>query len=193
MRKHILLLLLGTALLAIPAAAQQPFLGEVDLVAFDFAPVGWALCQGQLLPISQNTALFSLLGTTYGGDGIQTFALPDLRGRRIVGAGQGPGLNPYTLGQAGGVENVSLTIAQIPSHTHTVYASSAVGTGLTPTSSYWASQTSTNLYSNAPTSAANLAPAAIGTSGNSQPHDNLSPYLALNYIIATEGIFPSQN
>jgi len=193
MRKHILLLLLGTAMLAIPASAQTPYLGEVDLVAFNFAPVGWAMCQGQLLPISQNPALFALLGTTYGGDGIQTFALPDLRGRRIVGAGQGLGLSNYVVGQTGGVENVTVLINQIPSHTHPVSASMAVGTALTPTGNYWASQTSTNLYSNAPTSTANLASQAIGLSGGNQPHNNISPYLALNYIIAMEGIFPSQN
>lgn len=195
MRHYLILLFVGImTLMAMPATAQSdPFLGEVDLVAFNFAPKGWAMCQGQLLAINQNQALFSLLGTTFGGDGRVTFALPDLRGRRIVGQGQGQGLSPYTMGQRGGEEAVTLNISQIPSHTHQVQASMAVGTTGSPTGGYWASQTSTNLYSNAPTSTVALSPLAIGSAGGGQPHDNMPPYLVLNYIIALQGIFPSQN
>jgi microcystin-dependent protein len=195
MRNYFLtLLLLGmTAWVAVPASAQNPFVGEIDLVAFNFAPQGWAICQGQIVPINQNTALFSLLGTTYGGNGTTNFALPDLRGRRIISAGQGPGLNNYNLGDTGGEETVTLTVAQMPSHTHQVNANTAVGTALGPGGNVWASQTSTSLYSNSPTATANLAPQAIGVSGGSQSHENMPPYLVLNYIIAMEGIFPSRN
>ncbi len=193
MRTKILLLVGTLMLLALPALAQDPFLGEVDLVAFNFAPKGWAFCAGQLLPIQQNTALFALIGTTYGGDGIRTFALPDLRGRRIIGAGQGPGLDNYSLGQVGGEEAVTLNISQIPAHTHTVTANTAVGTSRTPTANFWASQTSTLLFSNAPTSTGALDSHAIGLTGGGQPHNNMPPYLVLNYIIALQGIFPSRN
>lgn len=195
MRNYFLtFLLLGmTAWIAVPATAQDGFLGEIDLVAFNFAPQGWAMCQGQILSISQNTALFSLLGTTYGGNGTTNFALPDLRGRRIISSGQGAGLSNYSLGETGGEETVTLTVAQMPSHTHQVNANTAVGTALTPAGNAWASQTSTSLYSNSPTATASLAPQAIGFSGGSQPHDNMPPYLVLNYIIALQGIYPSRN
>ena len=193
LKKTLLLVVATMALLAIPAAAQDPFIGEVDLVAFNFAPTGWALCQGQLLPINQNQALFSLLGTTFGGDGRVNFALPDLRGRRIVGAGQGPGLSNYNLGEVGGEEAVTLNIGQLPVHTHTVFANTAVGTSLSPTNNFWAAQTSTFLFSNAPMSTTSLAGNDIGSTGGSQPHENRPPYLTLNYIIALNGIFPSRN
>jgi len=194
MRNYLFLAFLGImTLLAIPAAAQEPFLGEIDLVAFNFAPKGWAMCDGQILAIQQNQALFALIGTYYGGDGVRTFALPDLRGRRIVGAGQGPGLSNYTIGQASGEETVTLTINQLPIHTHAVNADMAVGTALIPSGGYWASQTSTFLFSNAPASIGNLATQAIGSAGGNQAHSNMPPYLALNYVIALTGIFPSQN
>lgn len=193
-RSSIVLLLSLLVLLAIPAAAQEPFLGEIDLVAFNFAPKGWAMCNGQLFPINQNQALFALLGTTYGGNGQTTFALPDLRGRRIVGMGQGPGLQNYNLGQVGGEESVTLTISQLPSHTHLPQASSAPGSAAGPGGNFWASQNQVFLYSNAPNGAvAAMAPAAIGSTGGGQPHNNMPPYLVLNYIIALQGIFPSQN
>jgi microcystin-dependent protein len=194
MQKIFIALLLGILTVAtLPAVAQnEPFIGEIQLVGFNFAPVGWATCSGQLMAISQNTALFSLIGTTYGGDGESTFALPDLRGRRIVGAGQGPGLSNYINGQVGGEESVTLTVNQIPQHSHAPNANSAPGTSLTPAGNYWASQNATALYSNAPMPA-NMAGGLIGSAGGNQPHDNMQPYLVMNYIIALEGIYPSQN
>jgi microcystin-dependent protein len=194
MKKVLIALLLGILTAAsLPAVAQsEPFIGEIQLVGFNFAPIGWATCSGQLVAISQNEALFTLIGTTYGGDGQQTFALPDLRGRRIVGAGQGPGLSNYVNGQVGGEESVTLTLVQMPQHSHTPNASSAPGTSLTPAGNYWASQTATALYSNAP-APANMAAGLIGNAGGNQPHDNMQPYLVMNYIIALEGIYPSRN
>jgi microcystin-dependent protein len=178
--------------LTVSAAAQEPFLGEIDLVAFNFAPLGWAICDGSILSISQNTALFSLLGTTFGGDGVSTFALPDLRGRRAIGMGQGPGLQNYILGQNGGEETVTLTVGQLPAHSHTFLASSAPGNSLKPAGNYWASASQVNLYSTGFSHVA-MAPQAIGLTGGGQPHDNRPPYLVMNYIIATSGIYPSQN
>lgn len=193
MRHSLMVMLIGImALLAIPAVAQGPFLGEVDVVAFNFAPKGWALCSGQLLPINQNQALFALLGTTYGGDGITTFALPDLRGRRIVGAGQGSGLSSYNLGEKSGEETVTITLSQMPQHSHAPQASGVQGTALTPAGNVWASQNATSLFSNAPAGTAAMAP-VIGTAGGGQPHDNMPPYLVMNYIIALQGIFPARD
>ena len=171
---------------------SQAFLATIRLIGFNFAPVGWALCQGQTLPIAQNPALFSLLGTFFGGDGQQTFNLLDLRGRVAVGEGQGPGLSSYAQGQTGGMETVSLNVAQAPAHTHTMMAAANVtapnpGPGLalgTPA-------TAVRLYgANSPTA---LSPGSIGSFGSSAPHENRQPFLALNYIIALQGIFPSQN
>ena len=194
MRKSlVLMLLVFLILMAMPASAQQPFVGEIALVGFNFAPSGWATCSGQLMAIDQNQALFALIGTTFGGDGQSTFALPDLRGRRIVGVGQGPGLQPYVLGQLGGEEDVTLTVAQLPQHSHSANASSATGTSLTPSGNFWGSQTATALYSNAPTSTGNMAAGLIGSVGGGQPHDNMQPYLVMNYVISLFGIFPSQN
>jgi microcystin-dependent protein len=194
MRRSLIVLLLSLMVLpAIPALAQEPFLGEIDLVAFNFPPKGFALCNGQLIPINQNQALFALLGTTYGGNGQTTFALPDLRGRRAIGFGQGSGLSNYTQGQTGGEESVSLTVGQLPAHTHTAEASSAPGTSPGPNANFWASQSQVFLYSNAPGGFTNMNPETIRSAGSSQPHDNMPPYLVLNYIIALQGIFPSQN
>jgi len=190
---RMVLLLSLLALPAIPAAAQNPFLGEIDLVAFNFAPHGWASCNGQILPINQNQALFALLGTTFGGDGRTTFALPDLRGRRAIGFGQGPGLNPYTLGQLGGEETVSLTISQMPSHNHIPQAATALGTAPGPGGNVWATQSQVFLYSLAPSGITPMNAFAIGAAGGGQPHENRSPFLVLNYIIALQGIFPSRN
>jgi microcystin-dependent protein len=194
MQKSLVLILLGlVTLLAVPAAAQSsPFVGEIELVGFNFAPQGWAFCDGSILPISQNQALFSLLGTTYGGDGQTTFALPDLRGRRIIGYGSGPGLSPYNIGDKGGVETVTLTVSQIPAHTHAPNANTSPGTALTPSGNFWGSQNATALYSNSP-SPVNMAAGLIGNAGGGQPHDNMQPYLVMNYIISLFGIFPSQN
>ena len=169
----------------------DPFIGEIMLVPYNFAPKGWALCNGQILPIAQNTALFSLLGTTYGGNGTTTFALPDLRGRCAISSGQGPGLANYVLGQVSGTENVTLNSNQLPPHGHTVAAvDDDPSTGI-PTAALPANIAAKG-YSKA---AANttMNPAMIGGGGGNQPHPNLQPLLVLNYCIALVGIFPSRN
>lgn len=169
----------------------EPYIGELRLVGFSFPPRGWALCNGQLMSIQQNQALFSLLGTTYGGNGIQTFALPDLRGRIPLHFGQGPGLNNYAQGQIGGEEGVTLLQSQMPAHIHQVNASTATGTANNPTNTFWATpKTTDNLY--AATANGTMLPNAVGVSGGSQPHDNIQPSLVLNFIIALQGIFPSR-
>lgn len=170
-------------------AGQTPYLGEVLLVPYNFAPRGWAMCQGQILSIQTNTALFSLLGTTFGGDGIRTFALPDLRGRTPISSGQAPGLSFYSLGQTGGEETVTLTVNQIPAHNHRVYGSTKPVTTASPGGNIWATETRLNIYS----SSGGTAMAPSGMTGGGQPHDNRSPYLTLNYIIALQGVFPAQN
>jgi microcystin-dependent protein len=169
----------------------EPFLGEIRLFPYNFAPRGWAFCQGQILSIAQNTALFSLLGTTYGGNGVTTFALPDLRGRVAVSQGQGPGLSPYSLGEQGGVESVTLIATQMPQHNHLISVNNAGSSTGRPSGNY-PGQTSGNTY--APSSdGSTFAPQAVGMAGGNQPHTNIQPYLALNYCIALEGIFPSRN
>ena len=166
---------------------MEPFLGEIRLVAFAFAPRGWALCAGQLLPISQNTALFSLLGTTYGGDGMTTFALPDLRGRVPVGAGQSATGSGYELGSTGGKETVTLATNELPRHSHAVQASSGGATTRNPSNSVPAAG---GAY--AATRNAKMSAAMIGRNGGGQAHENRQPYVGLNYIIALQGIFPPQ-
>jgi len=194
--RHALILLLLGALVAVaePVHAQSPFLGEIDMVGFNFAPTGWAFCDGRLMSISENTALFSLLGTLYGGDGMTNFALPDLRGRRVVGAGQGPGLSNYNPGDRGGEENVTLLLSQLPQHTHPVMASGPVPpspVAMGPGSDVWAA-TVPYLYNTGGT-LVTMNSGAVEPSGGSQPHNNISPYLAMTYIIALNGIFPSRN
>jgi microcystin-dependent protein len=190
-----LALALGGLLVAAPGPRAQvggsPFLGEILLVPYNFAPKGWAICDGSILPIAQETALFSLLGTTYGGDGIQTFALPDLRGRSPISSGQGPGLQNYDLGQEGGEEAVTLSVSQIPSHTHPVVGSTTVANLAGPSGAVWATQSLLNIYSSAPNTS--MAPGAVSMAGSGQAHDNRSPYLTLNYVIALQGIYPSRN
>jgi microcystin-dependent protein len=165
------------------------------LVGFNFAPKGWMFCNGQLLSIAQNTALFSLLGTTYGGDGITTFALPDLRGRVANHFGQGPGLSNYVQGEVSGTETVTLLITELPAHNHAVLANSGTGNTNSPEGAllggYGTSLPPEGPYTNAGANTT-LAANAVGPSGGSQPHNNLSPFLTLNYIIATEGIYPSR-
>lgn len=158
------------------------------MFGFNFAPRSWAFCDGQLLPISQNTALFSLLGTTYGGDGRTTFALPDLRGRVPLHEGTGPGLSSYLLGQKGGLENVTLTTAQIPAHTHSPQCSSDDPNSGSPANGFPAA-VGTPIYS----TTQNASMGATGSAGGSQSHENRPPYLALNFCIALQGIFPSRN
>ena len=176
----------------------DPFIGQILLVGFNFAPVGWHLCDGTLLSIQQNTALFSLLGTTYGGDGINNFALPDLRSRVPIGIGQGNGLSLYTIGETTGAESVTLLASQIPSHNHTINADNATTNGATtPANNYVAAGSSggrpTNNFSTAVTSATTLNGNTVSHFGGNQPHNNIQPVLALNYIIALNGIFPSRS
>lgn len=172
-----------------------PYIGEIRLFAGNFAPAGWALCNGQLLPISENDTLFNLIGTTYGGDGQNTFALPDLQGRLPVHAG---GTQNYTIGETGGVESVTLTTTQIPSHTHTpsVATGGAGGNSATATSSTVladANTTATNVYKTYNSADAQIALNAttIQSSGGSQPHDNIQPTLCISYIISLYGIYPT--
>jgi microcystin-dependent protein len=169
----------------------EPFIGEIRLFGFNFAPLGWALCDGSLLPISQNTALFSLLGTTYGGDGRSTFALPDLRGRVPVSMGTGPGLSTYDIGELGGSENVTLIASQVPAHNHNIQASDAPASEPKPGGGVLA-RTNSSTYA-AGTDGTTLSANAISSSGGSQPHPNLQPFLAVNFCIALQGIFPSRN
>ncbi len=172
---------------------SEPFIGQIMMVGFNFAPRGWALCNGQLLSIAQNTALFSLLGTYYGGNGQTTFALPDLRGRMPIHQGQGPGLTPRTIGENGGEETVTLNRGELPQHNHTVNVQSSPGNSTTPTNNYPAgSSARDNIYSNAAPNATMNAN-EIGFTGGNQPHDNMSPYLTVNFIIALEGIYPSRD
>ena len=194
MRRHpgfTLLVCLVAAGLAQAALAQDPFVGEIRFVAFNFAPTGWAKCEGQLVPISQNTALFSLLGTTYGGDGRTTFALPDLRGRVPLGPGQGPGLTNRDLGETGGAEQVTLTQSQIPPHSHPAMASSSEGNTTSPAGNALAGLRNKGIYTTASPDAT-LSGQTIGVAGGGQPHENMPPFLGLNCIIALQGIYPSQ-
>ena len=177
---------------------SAPFIGQIAAFGFSFPPKNWALCNGQLLPINQNAALFSLLGTTYGGNGINTFALPDLRGRAGLNQGQGPGLSNYVTGQVSGVENVTLTITQIPAHIHTWTASTAFGDQPSPNGGFLSGgqiPNGTPIPSYAPVNAATvgLANNTLGVVGSNTPHNNMQPFLVMNYCIATSGIFPSRN
>jgi microcystin-dependent protein len=171
-----------------------PFLAEIKMFAGNFAPRGYAFCNGQIMSISQNTALFSLLGTTFGGNGTTTFSLPDLQGRVPVGQGQGPGLSNYVLGELAGTESVTLLSSQMPTHTHIVNARAEVGTSTTPANNAVLAGSSARdkLYSTGVPDAT-LAPQTIALAGNGLPHENRQPFLAVNFIIAIQGIFPSRN
>jgi len=170
----------------------DPYISEIRLFGFDFAPRGWAQCNGAVLAISQNQALFALLGTTYGGDGIQTFALPDLRGRSIVSSGQGPGLSPYVEGQRAGTEGVALSTNSMPQHVHGWDVSTAPGSNPSPVGTVL--MTAPLALGNAfGSSANNVMPGALNSTGGSQAHENRMPSLVLNYSIAIVGIFPSRN
>ena len=168
---------------------SEPFIGQIVMFGGNFNPRSWALCDGQLLPISQNTALFSILGTTYGGDGRTTFALPDLRGRVAMHPGSGPGLSPRRLGEKSGVENVILTTNQIPSHTHSLRVKDDDADQGSPVNNVLANA---NVYSGAAPDAV-MNTGAIQNTGGGQQHTNVQPYLCVNYIIALQGIFPSRN
>src|SRR5262252_5108228 len=162
---------------------STPFLAEIKIISWNYAPKGWAFCNGQLLPINQNQALFSILGTTYGGDGRVNFGLPDLRGRTPVHVGSG-----IILGQKGGETAHTLIMSEMPSHTHQVLASTAAANQGQPTGNFWSA---TGSYGGA--SNASMNPATITNAGGSQPHQNMCPYLVINFIIALQGIFPSRN
>lgn len=164
---------------------STPFLSEIKIVSFNFAPKGWALCNGQLLPINQNQALFSLLGTTYGGNGQTTFALPDLRGRVPVHEGSG-----FTLGQRAGESAHTLNIQELPAHTHVANANNTLADQGSPLNNFWAAQDNP-AYATSPNTT--MTPQAVTSVGGSQPHENRSPFLALLFVIALQGIFPSQN
>jgi microcystin-dependent protein len=171
---------------------SEPFLGQIILVPYNFAPRGYAFCTGQILSIAQNTALFSLLGTTFGGNGQTTFALPDLRGRVPNGSGQGPGLSNYDLGQVGGTETDTLTVNQMPTHNHLVNVNADGGDTGRIADTYLANSSETP-YIASVTSPATMAPQMISNTGGNQPFEILQPYLTLNYCIALEGIFPSRS
>ncbi|HVK27140.1 MAG TPA: tail fiber protein [Nocardioides sp.] len=170
----------------------DPFVAEIRIFPFNFAPRGWAFCDGQLLPISQNTALFSLLGTTYGGDGKSTFALPDLQGSAPMHPGQGPGLSLHDLGEQGGSDTVTLLQSEIPAHTHTLRASNEPADTSAPgPASIHATSTGGTLYQ--ATADTTLSPAALAPAGGSAPHNNMQPYLTLHFCIALQGVFPPRS
>jgi microcystin-dependent protein len=170
----------------------QQFLGEIRLVGFSFAPQGWAFCNGALLAISQNDALFSLIGTTYGGDGITTFGLPNLLGRIPICMGQGQGLSNRVLGELAGSESVTLTSGQLPNHTHAVGCMTGSSNSQTPQNNFWGAWGDAQ-YSDQPANTT-MNPGSVGqVPWGNQPHENRMPYQAVNYIIALEGIYPSRN
>ena len=170
---------------------SDPFLGQITMFAGNFAPQGWALCDGQLLAVGQNDALFSLLGTIYGGDGRTTFGLPDLRGRIPLHEGQGPGLSPRKLGIKSGVENVTLNTNQLPAHTHQIRVSTAAGTQNNPGGAFLAASPNVRVYwAAAPSDALNTS--SITSIGGSQNQTNLMPFQCVNFIIALAGIYPSR-
>jgi microcystin-dependent protein len=170
---------------------MDPFIAEIRIFPFNFAPKGWALCDGQLLPLSQNTALFTLLRTTYGGNGETTFALPDLQGRVPMHPGQGPGLSLHDLGETGGSETVSLLESEIPSHSHPLNTVNDIGTSPSPANVYLAKAPA---YSSAPSGGSvKLNLAALSPTGGGQPHNNMQPYLTMHFCIALQGVFPPRS
>ena len=172
---------------------SDPYIGEIRMFGGSFAPAGWAFCQGQLMPISENDALFTLIGTTYGGDGQETFALPDLQGRIPLHAGQGPGITQnYVLGENAGVETVTITAQSTPIHNHAVLGTNAIGSEANAANNFLASSFSINVYGvYTPTNP--FAATSLTPTGGSQPHENMMPYLCITFIISLFGIFPSQN
>ena len=171
----------------------DPFVAEIRIFPFNFAPRGWAWCDGQLLPLSQNTALFSLLGTTYGGDGKSTFALPNIQGSAVMHPGQGPGLSLHDLGEVGGSETVTLLESEIPAHSHSMNASQQDGTERTPnvnnTGQLLATGVGISQYQT-PQAQTTLNPAVVAPAGGDQPHNNMQPYLTFYFNIALQGVFP---
>jgi microcystin-dependent protein len=172
----------------------QPYMGQIMLTPYNFAPKFFAQCNGQLMAISQNNALYSLLGVFYGGDGVTTFALPDLRSRTPIGMGSAPSGTTYTIGQKSGSENVTLADSQIPAHVHTSNYSTASATARTPVNGLYGDTGARSIYVNASTSPqVQLNPATVSGGGSNTPHNNLQPYTTLNFCIALSGIFPTRN
>jgi microcystin-dependent protein len=173
---------------------QTPFLGEIIFAAYNYPPRGWHVCDGTLLPINQYAALYSLIGTTYGGNGQTNFALPDLRGRVPVGFGDGPGLTPVPMGESAGSEQVSLNEQQIPAHDHEVAAAASGGKGATqdPAGAVYAGLTDTKIWAGVPATAENMNSGMVKPAGGGQSHENRMPYLAMNYLIALQGLFPQR-
>jgi microcystin-dependent protein len=170
---------------------MDPFVAEIRIYPFNFAPKGWAFCDGQLLPLSQNTALFSLLGTTYGGDGKSNFALPNMQGNTPMHPGQGPGLSLHDLGETGGSETVTLLESEIPQHSHGFSASIRDGTVRSPGGQNLANGAGVNMYAVAASAPlVQLSPNTVAPAGGDQPHNNMQPYLTLNFCIALQGVYP---
>lgn len=176
----------------IPQGGTQPYIGNIMMCGYNFAPLGWLLCSGQLISISGNEALFQLIGTTYGGNGTTNFALPNLQSRIPIGQGQGPGLSNYVIGQTGGQEEVTLTSNQLPAHNHNINASTASGTAGTPSNNFIA-QNADGIDSFTSSSNGTLHTSSMGATGGNQAHSNIQPFLALYFCIAMEGIFPVQS
>ncbi|MGA2010076.1 MAG: tail fiber protein [Solirubrobacteraceae bacterium] len=175
---------------------MDPYIAEIRVFPYNFAPINWAMCNGQLLPISQNTALFSILGTTYGGNGTTNFALPNLQGAAVVGPGQGPGLAPYILGQVGGATTVTLTASQLAAHNHQLQARTGRGGAASATPGPGSALTISDggaAYAPGTSPPTPLSPAELSATGASQPHNNLMPSLTLNFCIALAGIFPPRS
>lgn len=169
---------------------MDPFVAEIRILPTNFAPHGWAFCNGQLLPLSQNTALFSLLGTTYGGNGQSTFALPDMQGNAPMHPGQGPGLSLHDLGETGGSEVVTLLESEIPSHSHTLLAANDFGDVNVPTGNALGRSTGAAVYGASGPPLVSLNASTVAPAGGDQPHNNRQPYLALNFCIALQGVYP---
>lgn len=175
---------------------MDPYIGEIRLFAGNYAPRGWALCNGALLPISSNTVLFSIIGIQYGGNGTTNFALPDLRGRAPLHQGAGPGLTERTIGETGGESSVTLLETEIPSHTHVPNGTTAATSGVAdPTNAIWGSESvlGAKPYIASSSSLVSMSPLALGAAGGSQPHNNMQPFLGLNFIIALDGVFPPRS
>ena len=192
-----LALALGASVTATPAAAQDPFVGEIRPFGYNFCPRGWASAAGQLLPISQNDALFSLYGTIYGGDGRTTFALPDLRGRSNIHNGTGPGLSRVQIGERGGQETVTLILPELPSHNHTVFGGSGAADTTVPTSALPSAVSSStggrvSAYNDSGPNTT-MSTTSVGQAGGSMAHENMSPFIAITWCVALVGVYPSRN